>query len=218
MRVWNLTCTRDPSDFFLLNFFLCSSNEKIRGVTSNRLVWNLLFRQNNYKFVVHQFLYTDYVVVLVCFCISQFQCVLNRGRKKLFSFVFFFNFSNNLLLFLIGNMTLFLWYYQYQRTDLIWKRACNMHTLFHIRTYAYSFPYQGCYHPERPISARGLLSSRETDIDQRASGGPRVNIGWGMISVLKWKKACINLFITYFNIELNRKKLTSHTDTKLIWI
>jgi hypothetical protein len=32
-----------------------------------------------------------------------------------------------------------------------------------------------------------------------------------MITVLIWKKACINLFITYFNIELKRTKLTSHT-------
>ena len=47
---------------------------------------------------------------------------------------------------------------------------------------------------------------------------PRVDIRRGMITVLKWKKACINLFITYFNIELKRTKLTSHTDTKLIWI
>ena len=51
-----------------------------------------------------------------------------------------------------------------------------------------------------PISR--LLSSRETDI--------------GQITVLIWKKACINLFITYFNIELKRTKLTSHTDTKLM--
>jgi hypothetical protein len=29
--------------------------------------------------------------------------------------------------------------------------------------------------------------------------------------VLIWIKACINLFITYFNIELKRTKLTSHT-------
>ena len=43
---------------------------------------------------------------------------------------------------------------------------------------------------------------------------PRVNIGRGMITVLIRKKACINLFITYFNIELKRTKLTSHTDTK----
>jgi hypothetical protein len=35
-----------------------------------------------------------------------------------------------------------------------------------------------------------------------------------MITVLKWKKACVNLFITYFNIELKRTKLTSLTDTK----
>jgi hypothetical protein len=27
---------------------------------------------------------------------------------------------------------------------------------------------------------------------------------------------CIYLFITYFNIELKRTKLTSHTDTKLM--
>ena len=44
---------------------------------------------------------------------------------------------------------------------------------------------------------------------------PRVDIGRGMITVLIWKKAYINLFITYFNIELKRIKLTSHTDTKL---
>ena len=37
-----------------------------------------------------------------------------------------------------------------------------------------------------------------------------------MITVLIWKKAFINLFITYFNIELKRTKLTSRTDTKLM--
>jgi hypothetical protein len=62
-----------------------------------------------------------------------------------------------------------------------------------------------------PFSISGLLSSRETDIGQRA-------LARGMITALKWKKACINLFITYFYIELKRTKLTSHTDTKLIWI
>ena len=46
-----------------------------------------------------------------------------------------------------------------------------------------------------PFSISGLLSSRETDIG---------------------KRACINLFITYFNFELKRTKLTSHTDTKLM--
>ena len=43
--------------------------------------------------------------------------------------------------------------------------------------------------------------------------------GWyrsGVIIVLIWKKACINLFITYFNIELKKAKLTSHTDTNLM--
>jgi hypothetical protein len=37
-----------------------------------------------------------------------------------------------------------------------------------------------------------------------------------MITVMIWEKAYINLFITYFNIELKRTKLTSHTDTKLM--
>jgi hypothetical protein len=36
----------------------------------------------------------------------------------------------------------------------------------------------------------------------------RVDIGRGTITVLIWKKSCINLFITYFNIELTRTKLT----------
>ena len=48
-----------------------------------------------------------------------------------------------------------------------------------------------------PLSISGLLSSRETDIGRRAL-------------TRRWKKACINLFITYFNIELKRTKLTSH--------
>ena len=47
---------------------------------------------------------------------------------------------------------------------------------------------------------------------------PRVDMGRGIITVLKWKKASINLFIKYFNVELKRTKLTSHTDTELIWI
>ena len=41
-----------------------------------------------------------------------------------------------------------------------------------------------------------------------------IDNGSGMITVLIWKKACIDLFISYFNIELKRTKLTSHTDTK----
>ena len=56
-----------------------------------------------------------------------------------------------------------------------------------------------------PFSISGLLLSLDTDI------GQRVDIGRGMITVLIWKKACINLFITYFNIELKRTKLASHT-------
>jgi hypothetical protein len=66
-----------------------------------------------------------------------------------------------------------------------------------------------------PFSISGLLSS----LGLKPSGRYR---SLGMITVLIWKKACIkaciNLFITYFYIELKRTKLTSHTDTKLIWI
>ena len=49
--------------------------------------------------------------------------------------------------------------------------------------------------------------------DRYRPGGfsPRVDIGRGMITVLISKKACIYLFITYFNIELKRTKLTSNT-------
>ena len=61
-----------------------------------------------------------------------------------------------------------------------------------------------------PFSISVLLSSRPEGFS------PRVDIGRGMITILKWKKACINLFITYFNIELKRTKLTSHSDTKLM--
>ena len=65
-----------------------------------------------------------------------------------------------------------------------------MHALFHIRTVIIS---RDRYRPE--------------------GFSPTVDIGRGMITVLIWKKACINIFITYFNIELKRTKLTSHTHT-----
>jgi hypothetical protein len=68
-----------------------------------------------------------------------------------------------------------------------------MHSLFHIKTVII---------PRYRYRSEGF--------------SPRVDIGRGMIKVLIWKKACINLFITYFNIELKRTKLTSHTDTKLM--
>ena len=68
-----------------------------------------------------------------------------------------------------------------------------MHALFHIKTVIIP---RDRYRPE--------------------GFSPRVDIGRGMITVLVWKKACINLFITYFNIELKRTNLTSHTDTKLM--
>ena len=67
-----------------------------------------------------------------------------------------------------------------------------------------------------PFSISRLLSSRETDIDRPEGFSPRVDIGRGMITVLIWKKACINLSITYFNIEFKKTKLTSQTDTKLM--
>ena len=59
-----------------------------------------------------------------------------------------------------------------------------MHALFHIRTVII---LRDQYRPE--------------------GFSQRVDIGRGMIVVLKWKKACINLFITYFNIKLKRNKI-----------
>ena len=59
-----------------------------------------------------------------------------------------------------------------------------MHALFHIKTVIIP---RDRYRPE--------------------GFSPRVDIGRGMITVLKWKKACSNLFITYFNIELKKKKI-----------
>ena len=65
-----------------------------------------------------------------------------------------------------------------------------------------------------PFSISRLIIPRDR---YRPEGfSPRVDIGRGMTTVLIWKKACINIFITYFNIELKRTKLTSHTDTKLM--
>ena len=54
-----------------------------------------------------------------------------------------------------------------------------MHALFHIKTVIIP---RDRYQPE--------------------GFSPRVDIRRGMITILIWKKACINLFITYFNIEL----------------
>jgi hypothetical protein len=68
-----------------------------------------------------------------------------------------------------------------------------MHALFHIKTVIIP---RDRYRPE--------------------GFSPRVDIARWMITVLILKKACINLFITYFNIELKRTYLTSHTDTKLM--
>ena len=68
-----------------------------------------------------------------------------------------------------------------------------MHAFFHIRTVII---------PRNRYQAEGF--------------SPRVDNGRVMIAVLIWKRACINQFITYFNIELKRTKLTSHTDTKLM--
>ena len=64
----------------------------------------------------------------------------------------------------------------------------HLHALFHIRT---------VFIPRDRFRSEGFF--------------PRVDIGRGMITVLIRKKACINLFMTYFNIELKRTKSTSHT-------
>ena len=64
-----------------------------------------------------------------------------------------------------------------------------MHALFHIRTVIIP---RDRYRPEGQYRSR---DDNSPEMEKR-----------------------INLFITYFNIELKRTKLTSHTDTKLIWI
>jgi hypothetical protein len=46
---------------------------------------------------------------------------------------------------------------------------------------------------------------------------PRFDIGRGMTTVLIWKKACINVFITHFNIEL-KKQNELPTETPNLWI
>ena len=77
---------------------------------------------------------------------------------------------------------------------LIWDKISNqnnyrlMHALIHIRT---------------------VIIPRDRSWPEGFS--PRVDICRGMITVLISKKACNNLFITYFNIELKRIKLTSNT-------
>jgi hypothetical protein len=80
---------------------------------------------------------------------------------------------------------LFVWY-----MFIIWNN--NMWPFFHIRTVII---------PRERYRTEGFNS--------------RVDIGRGMITVLIRKKACINLFITYFNIELKRTTLTSHTK---LWV
>jgi hypothetical protein len=54
------------------------------------------------------------------------------------------------------------------------------------------------------------------EIDNIRTLSANIKLIIGMITVLIWQRACINLFITYFNIELKRTKLTSCTDTKLM--
>jgi len=70
-----------------------------------------------------------------------------------------------------------------------------MHVLFHIRTVIIP---RNRYRPE--------------------GFSPRVHIGRGMITVLIWKRACINLFITYFNIELKRTFSKLPKQTPNLWI
>ena len=57
------------------------------------------------------------------------------------------------------------------------------------------FSYCPCYQHDTLISA------------------PRDDISRGLMTRAIWKSPCINLFITYFNIELKRTKLNSHTHT-----
>ena len=65
-----------------------------------------------------------------------------------------------------------------------------MHTLFHIRTVVIP---RDRYRPE--------------------GFSPRVDIGRGIITVMIWKKSC---YLSHnFNIELKKKKLTSHTK---LWV
>jgi hypothetical protein len=85
--------------------------------------------------------------------------------------------------------------------------------------YWVSLPFSLTFIPYRLMYALFHIRTVISRDRYRTEGfNPRVDIGRGMITVLKWKKACINLFITYLNIELKRTKLTSHTDTKHIWI
>jgi hypothetical protein len=65
-----------------------------------------------------------------------------------------------------------------------------MHALFHIKTVII---------PGDPYRPEGF--------------SPRVDIGRGMITVLIWKRACINLFITYFNIELKKNNFPHRHQT-----
>ena len=79
--------------------------------------------------------------------------------------------------------------------EINYKYICNtlvvirgnyrlMHALFHIRTV-------------------NILSNRYWP----EGFSPIVDISRVMITVLIWKKACINLFITCFNIELKKNKI-----------
>ena len=122
--------------------------------------------------------------------------------RSLFVLLYFFFWPLCFLFFFDYGFWLPLWYRQIlliQQTHIFLISRLDiyrlMHALFHIRTVIIP---KDRYRPE--------------------GFSPRVDIDRGMIKVLKWKRACINLFITHFNIELKRTKLTSHTDTKLIWI
>ena len=77
-----------------------------------------------------------------------------------------------------------------------------MHALFHIKTVI--IPRTLTWGTYRSLGMIAVL---------KTSGRYRC---LGMITFLIWKMACIDLFITYFNIELKRTKLNSHTDTKLL--
>ena len=85
---------------------------------------------------------------------------------------------------LISISLVYVWEVKFVLFNSMLKYVINrlMHVFFHIRTVIIP----------RLISTLGL----------KASGQYR---SLGMITVLIWKKACINLFITYFNIELKEQ-------------
>ena len=113
----------------------------------------------------------------------------------------------------MGLMRGFISYYQsFARWQIfMWHVRCLHMSKIDVITYKYVIInrlMQALFHIKTVIIPRYLYRPEGFSL--------RVDIGRGMITVLIWKKSYINLFITYFNIELKRIELTSHTDTKLM--